>query len=98
DRTVTGVQTCALPIFGGHPVARLIARLAIVGVALAPEIVVDVFLAGEPSVPRRDAAGAIVEHAEHAAAARIGLGLHALVTGGGRSEERRVGKEGERRG
>ena len=63
-----------------------------VGVALAPEIVIDVLLAGEPGAPRRDTAGAIVEHAQHAAAGRIGLGLQSLVAGGGaRDLHRRFG-------
>src|SRR5207237_3162101 len=76
----------------GHAVAGLRARLGVIGVALAPEGALDVLLAAEPSAPRGIAAGAIVEHAEDAPSARIGLGLQSPMAGGGtRDLHRRAG-------
>ena len=49
---------------------------------LAPEIAVEVLLGAEPGAPGRDAAGAIVEHADDLAAGRVGRGLQQRVAGG----------------
>src|SRR5690606_40547522 len=73
DFHVTGVQTCALPIFDEAAISRNLARVhAVVDDANAEE--------------ERARDPAVAQHLEDAA-------LHALLVGGERSEERRVGKE-----
>src|SRR5262249_13742340 len=48
---------------------------------VAAEIHVEVLFASQDRAPRRRAAGAVVEHANDARAARVGSGLQALITG-----------------
>ena len=60
--------------------------LAVGGLLVGPEVAVAVLLARQVGAPRRLAAGAIVERAERAAPGRVGLGLQAVVPGGGAVE------------
>ena len=53
-----------------------------VGRQLAREVAVEVLLGGDVGAPGRDAAGAVVDRAEHLRAGRIGAGLQAVVAGG----------------
>ena len=46
----------------------------------APKVVVDIFFTRQPRAPRRDAAGAVVEHAFDAGAGRIGARFQPIVT------------------
>src|SRR5262249_24534697 len=65
----------------GHAIAGLVARFRMIGIAASQEIAVDVLLAGEPGAPGRDAAPAIIEHAEPMPPARVGPGLQARMSG-----------------
>src|SRR5207248_7657103 len=96
DRTVTGVQTCALPIF------RLVQLLQL-RLLLERLLESDTELEGNEL---RDPVHVAVAHAEHAAdVAHDGLRGHGAVGDDlrdslapvFRSEERRVGKEGRSR-
>ena len=61
---------------------------------IAAEVAVEVLLGRQPGAPRRRAAGAVVQHAEHLAAGRIGRGLELVVAGRGAGHlERRVGRD-----
>src|SRR4028118_1836457 len=68
-----------------HAITLVIAHLRMIVGKLAPEVAVDVLLAGYPSTPGSDAAGTIVEHAEHTLAGGIRVGLHSIMIGSGAS-------------
>src|SRR5205823_11569146 len=90
DKLVTGVQTCALPIFapaGGHrrlttrrPTARRLVWCGLVAVEL-----------DQPLVRDPEEVGDLVHDGVADAFAELRLGAHPPCD---RSEERRVGKEG----
>src|SRR5207248_3410520 len=82
DRTVTGVQTCALPIFEGG--------LPIMSPHLTPEQIVDVMVGSDEA----QAGAHLAACAE--CATRLEAERHRLATFKERSEERRVGKDGRR--
>ena len=58
---------------------RLVAAIDTAGGA---EVTVEVLFTGEIRAPGREAVGAVVQGAEHAGAAGVGLGLHQRVAGG----------------
>src|SRR5205823_11980874 len=86
DKLVTGVQTCALPIFGG----KLAARGAdfepgeIGGIADRPVARRDVMEAVQPAMPESVETGGLEFAADHIAERAVERR---------RSEERRVGKQ-----
>ena len=66
-------------------------------VSPAREVEREVLFARQVGAPRRHAAGAVVERAEHQAARRVGRGLHQRVAGGRAADrERRGGGEAAR--
>ncbi len=73
-----------IPLAGG-PVAAQGLPLGRQGLGggFAPEVAVEVLLAGEPRSPRRHAAGAVVEHAAHGRAGGIARRLEAHMARGG---------------
>src|SRR5205085_5535997 len=93
DLTVTGVQTCALPICGGAE--AVVAALAVVGVVvgLAGAVLLAAVI-GEGTVGAADE----VEVPRGLFEECRGGGRPASVGAQRRSEERRVGKEGRSRG
>ncbi len=60
----------------------------------ANEIAMDVFLGHDVGAPGRDAACTIVDRAENLGAGRIGIGLDAIMTGGG-TAQRHLGIGGD---
>src|SRR5207249_6788459 len=85
DRNVTGVQTCALPIFRQHPArrGRRQAALGGPGAARPAELAAPPAVRGRPSETRR-----------LLRTSRRACGGPRRRRGSGRSEERRVGKVG----
>ena len=66
---------------------RLGDAIALVGLGIghllgiAAEVAVEILFRRQPGAPRRLAAGAVVQHAQHLAAGRIGRGLEFVVAG-----------------
>src|SRR5205085_8589494 len=91
DLTVTGVQTCALPIYADDALA-------------GPDVAADrvqLRLRQEPATDADDRDVRIVQDVQAGQFVPVGLGaedvVDAVVPGQVRSEERRVGKEGRSR-
>src|SRR6185295_2684767 len=77
----------------------LVVALFDVASDVAAEVVVEVFLARQERAPRRDAAGAVVDHSARERTAVVVLGLHARVARcGARDADRRLrrGARGKR--
>src|SRR5207249_8497597 len=89
DRNVTGVQTCALPIF--QPFRRVVKGIRIIR---CPWINTGKWIPKYPALTQsRDAHLAPWSGEKAMCPGRIAKAAHDLA-GVGRSEERRVGKEG----